>query len=96
MLGEFAAVQWNGRNHTRVAEFLNAGPAFGSDNAGGFWADIATPEGLVRADLGDWIIEDSRGQHRTCKPDVFEAAWLALIAMLHVHPTRHALGMPER
>lgn len=33
--------------------------------------DIKTLEGVMRADLGDWIIKGTRGEFYPCKPDVF-------------------------
>lgn len=33
--------------------------------------DIETLEGVMRADLGDWIIKGTHGEFYPCKPDVF-------------------------
>ena len=33
---------------------------------------IETPAGTWRADFGDWIVKDTNGQFRPCKPDIFE------------------------
>jgi hypothetical protein len=38
-------------------------------------AIIATLEGKMRADLGDWIIKGVKGEVYPCKPDIFEATY---------------------
>jgi hypothetical protein len=37
--------------------------------------DIATLEGTMRANLGDWIIKGVQGEFYSCKPDIFEATY---------------------
>lgn len=39
------------------------------------YAQIVTPEGLMRADKGDWIIRGVMGEIYPCKPDRFEATY---------------------
>lgn len=36
---------------------------------------IATLEGDMRADVGDWIIKGVKGEFYPCKPDIFEATY---------------------
>jgi hypothetical protein len=36
---------------------------------------ILTPEGTMRADVGDWIIRGVKGEFYPCKPDIFEATY---------------------
>jgi hypothetical protein len=36
---------------------------------------IATLEGTMRADVGDWIIRGVQGEFYPCKPDVFAATY---------------------
>jgi hypothetical protein len=38
-------------------------------------ATIATLEGEMRADLGDWVIRGVTGEIYPCKPDIFEATY---------------------
>jgi hypothetical protein len=38
-------------------------------------AFIGTLEGVMRADLGDWIIRGVKGELYPCKPDIFEATY---------------------
>ena len=39
------------------------------------WVSIHTPEGVMRADVGDWIIRGVKGDLDPCKPDVFAATY---------------------
>ena len=36
---------------------------------------IATLEGVMRADVGDWIIQGVKGELYPCKPDIFAATY---------------------
>ena len=38
-------------------------------------AEIRTLEGVMRADLGDWIITGVKGERYPCKPDIFVATY---------------------
>ena len=38
-------------------------------------AEIRTLEGVMRADLGDWIIRGIKGELYPCKPDIFAATY---------------------
>lgn len=40
-----------------------------------YWIDIPTLEGVMRADLGDWIIRGVQGEFYPCKPDIFAATY---------------------
>lgn len=37
--------------------------------------DIQTPEGVMHADPGDWIIRGVKGEFYPCKPDIFAATY---------------------
>lgn len=37
--------------------------------------DIPTLEGIMHADIGDWIITGIKGEQYPCKPDVFEQTY---------------------
>ena len=37
--------------------------------------DIPTLEGVMHADIGDWIITGVKGEQYPCKPDVFEKTY---------------------
>lgn len=40
-----------------------------------FTEDIVTLEGVMRADVGDYIITGVKGEHYPCKPDIFHATY---------------------
>ena len=46
------------------------------------WLDINTLEGVMKAMPGDWIIKGVKGEFYPCKPDVFEATYEPVDAML--------------
>lgn len=37
--------------------------------------DIQTLEGVMHANIGDWIITGIKGEQYPCKPDVFEQTY---------------------
>ena len=37
--------------------------------------EIATLEGVMRGDVGDWIIKGVQGEFYPCKPDIFAATY---------------------
>lgn len=37
--------------------------------------NIRTPEGMMRADVGDWLIQGVRGEFYPCKNEIFEATY---------------------
>jgi hypothetical protein len=37
--------------------------------------EIKTLEGVMRGDVGDWIIRGVKGEFYPCKPDIFEATY---------------------
>ena len=39
------------------------------------WVEIATLEGAMRAERGDWIITGVQGERYPCKPDIFAATY---------------------
>lgn len=41
----------------------------------GYRLTIATPEGVMEARPGDWIIKGIKGEFYPCKPDVFAATY---------------------
>ena len=40
-----------------------------------FTQDIVTLEGVMRADVGDFIITGVKGERYPCKPDIFYATY---------------------
>ena len=79
------AVQWTGKNHREMYDFLEGKPdgyieAFGKN----FYIDhdkvyggliIKTLEGEHIASIGDYIIKGVQGEFYPCKPDIFEQTY---------------------
>lgn len=63
------AVQYNG---TFPLSFLGDERVQAGENGG---LEIVTLEGVMRADVGDWIIRGIKGELYPCKPDIFEATY---------------------
>ena len=70
------AVKWDGRPET-ANEFL--GERFGTDwlyaGVGSLAIMIWTREGLMRGEVGDWIIRGVAGEFYPIKADIFEATY---------------------
>jgi hypothetical protein len=59
-----------------IIEALEDGRAtFGTNNRGRTAICINTLEGVMAADVGDWIIRGVKGELYPCKPDIFEATY---------------------
>lgn len=55
---------------------LPAGCRYGAGESFDFSACyVDTLEGVMRADLGDWIITGVKGEKYPCKPDIFAATY---------------------
>lgn len=66
------AIKWNGENIAQVHHFCEdaaIGPV--SDNC----IEIITLEGIMKANVGDWIIQGVNGEFYPCKPDIFEKTY---------------------
>ena len=69
------AVQWTGNNKVEILEFTKEtrGRHRISYNTGYF--EIETLEGVMRANVGDWIIKGVKGEFYPCRPDIFAATY---------------------
>ena len=67
------AIQWTGRNHAEIEAF--AGEAVRLSPIGSY--SIRTLEGVMFAERGDWVIRGVQGEFYPCKPDIFEATYVA-------------------
>lgn len=47
----------------------------GGKDSDSFYITIPTPEGEMRAEIGDYIIKGVKGEFYPCKPDIFEATY---------------------
>lgn len=66
------AIQWTGDNEYELMEFVGDSlkPADHPD-----YLEIHTLEGVMTADLGDWVIRGVKGEFYPCKPDIFEQTY---------------------
>lgn len=67
------AVQWNGDNWLEIDNFIGAYPHETFPAMG--LVKIETLEGIMTANLGDYIIKGVKGEFYPCKPDIFEATY---------------------
>lgn len=69
------AVRWNAGKWSVLEELrimgIPDGTCVGKDGA----LSIPTLEGVMRGDVGDWIIKGVKGEFYPCKPDIFEATY---------------------
>nr|WP_321303380.1 hypothetical protein [uncultured Trichococcus sp.] len=67
------AIKWTGGNAREIAAFCEGEAEF--PNYGlrePLILEIKTLEGIMSAQIGDWIIEGVNGEFYPCKPDIFE------------------------
>lgn len=72
------AIQWNGENLYDVLCFLNCEKIHEPENIrlnSKKEIEIYTLEGVMTAQVGDFIIEGVHGEFYPCKPDIFEASY---------------------
>ena len=83
---EIEAIQWTGDSSVKaVSEFLGANNQElenddyviklenGTCRLGNLY--IKTLEGLMLANIGDWVIKGVNGEFYPCKPDIFEKTY---------------------
>ena len=61
-------------HHMRYSTEKDRSTTHTRDSASAFLV-IYTLEGIMRADLGDWIIRGVKGEFYPCKPDIFEETY---------------------
>ena len=66
------AIRWDGKNSQQINDWIPGSfLCWSTDHA----PCINTTEGMMRAELGDWIIKGVKGEFYPCKPDVFSATY---------------------
>lgn len=63
------AIQWHGYNFSEVLALAQSASFLDGI------LHINTLEGVMRANVGDWIIKGVKGELYPCKPDIFEATY---------------------
>ena len=66
------AIQWTGSNAAELLEFGRFHPV---EVEGEKIVQIITPDGVMSASEGDWIIKGIKGEFYPCKPEIFEATY---------------------
>jgi hypothetical protein len=66
------AIKWDGEP-TTLGSLLNWHKSIKYHTDGGL--HIVTLEGIMRADVGDYIIKGVQGEFYPCKPDIFAATY---------------------
>jgi hypothetical protein len=61
-----------------LAGFLGSCKDKWSVSPGGSGLDVETLEGIMHANIGDWIIKGVKGEFYPCKPDIFDATYEAV------------------
>lgn len=76
------AIQWVGDNLYEVVSFISGAPDLKSQKAMESWEmyariveaegfKVETLEGLMLAQVNDWVIKGVKGEFYPCKPDIF-------------------------
>ncbi|MGT2812194.1 hypothetical protein [Streptococcus minor] len=67
------AAKWTGENVKEIMEFMGI-PHISYEIPSGKLS-VVTPEGVMTAKKGDYIIKGVRGELYPCKPDIFEQTY---------------------
>jgi len=65
------AIEWTGNNVFEMEEFASKKVEYTLDNC----LLIGTLEGVMKADIGDYIIKGIQGEIYPCKPDIFQETY---------------------
>ena len=72
------AIRWTGGNANEVRDFAGDQVSLISTTEQGHVAlvpMIKTPEGDIKANVGDYIIKGVNGEFYPCKPEIFEKSY---------------------
>jgi hypothetical protein len=69
------AMRFHGQSDDPAVEWCGGYYDDNGDGRGRGWVEISTLEGVMRAEVGDYIICGVKGEFYPCKPDVFEATY---------------------
>lgn len=69
------AMQFTEESKDRVLSWVEGNRYPGFDDDGRPILNIQTPEGVMKANLNDWVIRGVRGEFYPCKPDIFDATY---------------------
>lgn len=90
------AIQWTGENFDELFDWgsphggiLNAKILRDGDGHNTTKLSITTLEGVMTAEVDDWIIKGIEGELYPCKPDIFEATYEPVVATLTQDKSEH-------
>lgn len=70
------AIQWNGKNFDEIEKFAPKKTNWELNTLKNInILEISTPEGILEASIGDYIIKGVKGEFYPCKPDIFEMTY---------------------
>jgi hypothetical protein len=69
------AMQFTDETKNAVANFVTCNCSYGFADDGSPQLGIQTLEGVMVANLGDYIIKGVQGEFYPCKPDIFEQTY---------------------
>ena len=84
---EIEAIQFTGDNVNDIWDAFGAGEVYGPTEKNPDWLIIATLEGDMKANVGDWIIKGIKGELYPCKPDIFDASYSRVDPDIHTGDT---------
>ena len=67
-------------NSMEICKFMQLSMMGTHTDKKGPYIEIETLEGVMRADIGDYIIKGVKGEFYPCKPDIFEITYEKSIA----------------
>lgn len=65
------AVKWTGYNIDEIQKFVGNQCTFVSNGSSNPHLIVYPLEGVLHAEIGDWIIRGVKGEIYPCKPDIF-------------------------
>lgn len=68
------AFRWNGQEVEGFKRVIEK-QSFGEYESDVYYLEIETLEGVMRANVGDYIITGVKGEKYPCKPDIFESTY---------------------
>jgi hypothetical protein len=73
---EIQAIQFTGNNLDEILEFAGDCNGQGTPWSVDCAVFLPTLEGVMRADIDDWIIRGILGEIYPCKPEIFEGSYV--------------------
>lgn len=78
---EIEAIKWNGSNVEEIKDFCDENAIIYHDllldgiNCDSRRISIPTLDGIIRLDVGDYVIKEIDGEYYSCTPDIFEMTY---------------------